>query len=34
VATVRDGRIREHRVYFDQAEFLEQLGLAPSQPPA
>jgi ketosteroid isomerase-like protein len=34
VATVRDGTIREHHVYFDQAEFLEQLGMAPSQPPA
>jgi hypothetical protein len=28
VATVENGRIIEHRIYFDQAEFLEQLGLA------
>jgi ketosteroid isomerase-like protein len=28
-ATVRDGRITSHRFYFDQMEFLSQLGLAP-----
>ena len=29
VATVESGRIKSHRFYFDQMEFLEQLGLAP-----
>jgi ketosteroid isomerase-like protein len=29
VATVRNGRITSHRFYFDQMEFLGQLGLAP-----
>ena len=29
VATVRDGRITSHRFYFDQMDFLGQLGLAP-----
>jgi ketosteroid isomerase-like protein len=29
VATVENGRITSHRFYFDQMEFLEQLGLAP-----
>ncbi len=29
VATVQNGRITSHRFYFDQMEFLEQLGLAP-----
>ena len=28
VATVENGRITSHRFYFDQMEFLEQLGLA------
>jgi hypothetical protein len=28
VATVRDGVITNHRFYFDQMEFLSQLGLA------
>jgi ketosteroid isomerase-like protein len=29
VATVQNGRITSHRFYFDQMEFLGQLGLAP-----
>ena len=29
VATVENGLITSHRFYFDQMEFLEQLGLAP-----
>ena len=29
VVTVRDGRITSHRFYFDQMEFLGQLGLVP-----
>ena len=29
MATVQDGRIVSYRVYFDQMEFLEQLGLLP-----
>ena len=29
IATVRDGEITEHRFYFDQVEFLTQLGLMP-----
>jgi predicted ester cyclase len=28
IATVENGRITSHRFYFDQTEFLEQLGLA------
>ena len=28
IATVDQGRITEHHLYFDQAEFLNQLGLA------
>jgi ketosteroid isomerase-like protein len=28
-ATVRDGRITSHRFYYDQMEFLSQLGLVP-----
>ncbi len=28
-ATVHDGRITNHRFYYDQMEFLAQLGLAP-----
>lgn len=27
--TVRDGRIRSHRVYYDQMAFTTQLGLVP-----
>jgi ketosteroid isomerase-like protein len=29
VATVSDGRITSHRFYYDQLDFLGQLGLAP-----
>lgn len=29
VATVENGKITEHHLYFDQVEFLDQLGLAP-----
>ncbi len=29
IATVESGRIMSHRFYFDQMEFLQQLGLAP-----
>jgi steroid delta-isomerase-like uncharacterized protein len=29
VITVRDGLIQSHRVYYDQLEFLSQLGLVP-----
>ncbi|MDQ4019216.1 MAG: ester cyclase, partial [Actinomycetota bacterium] len=29
VATVENGRITSHRFYFDQMEFLSQLGLVP-----
>lgn len=28
VATVQDGKITEHHLYFDQADFMGQLGLA------
>jgi ketosteroid isomerase-like protein len=28
VATVRDGLVTSHRFYFDQLDFLGQLGLA------
>ncbi|WP_030194207.1 ester cyclase [Streptomyces sp. NRRL S-87] len=31
-ATVADGLITEYRLYFDQLEFLEQLGLLPEPP--
>ncbi|MGW0708600.1 ester cyclase [Streptomyces sp. NPDC002643] len=31
-ATVKDGRIVEYRLYFDQADFLDQLGLLPEEP--
>jgi steroid delta-isomerase-like uncharacterized protein len=31
IATVRDGAITSHRFYFDQIEFLAQLGLAPQE---
>lgn len=30
-ATVRDGRITSYRLYFDQLEFLNQLGLLPEE---
>lgn len=30
IATVKDGRIVDYRLYFDQLAFLEQLGLAPA----
>ncbi|MER6348275.1 ester cyclase [Streptomyces sp. NPDC001595] len=30
-ATVRDGRIVSYRVYFDELEFLDQLGLLPPE---
>lgn len=29
VATVKDGMITEHHLYFDEAEFMRQLGLTP-----
>ena len=29
IATVKEDLITSHRFYFDQSEFLEQLGLAP-----
>jgi ketosteroid isomerase-like protein len=32
IATVEGGRITSHRFYFDQVEFLTQLGLMPGQP--
>ncbi|MFC9247637.1 nuclear transport factor 2 family protein [Streptomyces sp. NPDC057136] len=32
VATVEDGRIVSYRLYFDQVEFLDQLGLLPDMP--
>jgi ketosteroid isomerase-like protein len=31
LATVRDGRIISHRFYYDQMEFLGQLGLVPEE---
>ncbi|WP_405769242.1 ester cyclase [Streptomyces sp. NBC_01538] len=31
LATVRDGRIVDYRLYFDQMEFLGQLGLLPDE---
>lgn len=31
LATVRDGRIVSYRLYFDQVEFLGQLGLLPEE---
>ncbi|WP_200303927.1 ester cyclase [Streptomyces adelaidensis] len=31
-ATVKDGRITEYRLYFDEMEFLGQLGLLPDEP--
>ncbi|QSB14870.1 nuclear transport factor 2 family protein [Natronosporangium hydrolyticum] len=34
IATIHHGKIKEHHMYFDQMEFLGQLGLAPPpQPP-
>jgi ketosteroid isomerase-like protein len=32
LATVEDGRIVSYRLYFDQMEFLGQLGLLPEEP--
>lgn len=32
IATVENGRVTSHRFYFDQMEFLGQLGLAPATP--
>ncbi|MCA1825212.1 MAG: nuclear transport factor 2 family protein [Frankia sp.] len=32
IATVKDGLIVQHNFYFDQMEFLGQLGLLPDQP--
>jgi hypothetical protein len=32
VATVEGGLITSHRIYFDQMEFLGQLGLVPEMP--
>jgi ketosteroid isomerase-like protein len=32
VATVKDDKITEHHLYFDQMEFMSQLGLAPPSP--
>ena len=31
VASIRDGLVTNHRFYFDQMDFLEQLGLLPDQ---
>jgi len=33
LATVKDGRITEYRLYFDEMEFLGQLGLLPEDTP-
>ncbi|MDN3028890.1 nuclear transport factor 2 family protein [Streptomyces sp. S.PB5] len=33
LATVKDGRITEYRLYFDEMEFLGQLGLLPQGTP-
>ncbi|AZP19551.1 ester cyclase [Streptomyces aquilus] len=33
LATVKDGRITEYRLYFDEMEFLGQLGLLPDDTP-
>lgn len=33
LATVKDGRITEYRLYFDEMEFLGQLGLLPEGTP-
>lgn len=32
IATVADGRIVEYRLYFDQMDFLGQLGMLPDEP--
>ncbi|MFF0158572.1 ester cyclase [Streptomyces sp. NPDC005263] len=32
IATVADGRIVDYRLYFDEMEFLGQLGLLPEEP--
>ncbi|MEU0584044.1 nuclear transport factor 2 family protein [Streptomyces sp. NPDC006132] len=32
IATVRDGRIVDYRLYFDEMDFLGQLGLLPDEP--
>jgi ketosteroid isomerase-like protein len=32
VQQVRDGKIAAERLYFDQLDFLGQLGIAPLQP--
>lgn len=32
IGTVENGLIREHRLYYDQMEFLGQLGLLPEEP--
>lgn len=32
IATVKDGRITDYRLYFDEMEFLGQLGLLPDEP--
>ena len=34
VTTVRDGQITSHHFYFDQVEFLAQLGLMPEMSPS
>ena len=34
VATVENGQVKSHHFYFDQMEFLTQLGLAPQEEPA
>jgi ketosteroid isomerase-like protein len=33
IATVKDGRIVDYRLYFDEMEFLGQLGLLPDEAP-
>ncbi|MEU0069789.1 nuclear transport factor 2 family protein [Streptomyces sp. NPDC006332] len=33
IATVRDGRITDYRLYFDEMQFLDQLGLLPDATP-
>lgn len=32
IATVKDGKIVEYRLYFDQGEFFDQLGITPPHP--
>ncbi|MEV3936720.1 nuclear transport factor 2 family protein [Glycomyces sp. NPDC049804] len=29
IATVKDGKITEHHLYFDESEFMRQIGLSP-----